>query len=195
MYPQSWMHKKKGLLYGPRGHVGFSPYDPAGEDEDALAQASTPGTGHCPWSRDTDVKPYWFLNSKGEILETIAKNWLGDAWMQGTTINTTRALMKANADLLDGNCNWLRNGVNIIRIPKLWPAPPVAYKDQIVNADGTKYVFTGDEGDDNVIPGTEGVDRINVTDGDSGVLTWVLIGGAAIAAAVIGMKVVGKKRR
>lgn len=185
MYPRKWARRKENWLAG----AVFGPNEDVGKNVDNPYEGSaTPGTGNCPWSRDTDVKPYWFLNSKGEILENIAKNWLGNAWMQGNSINTTKALMKVNADLLDGNCNWLRNGVNIIRIPKLWPAPPVMYKDQIVKADGTKYVFTGGEGDDNIIPGSDDVERINVSEGDSSTIFWLLAGGVAIGAAIIALR-------
>lgn len=200
MYPQGFGRKKEGFLYGPRGTVGVEPLDPGDTGQYGEREGDTVTSGGCTVTVMTNVKPYYYKVQAGDNPDKIAKTWLGGAWTTGYGPQTTMSLLQANHDKAGGfkkysyGCNFKYfNAGDIIKIPAAWPAPPTVYSDYIVNIDGSRYVPKGDEKEPDV-PGANG-DRVNWFGDDSGVLTWVLVGGAAIAAVVIGMKVVGKKRR
>lgn len=152
-----------------------------------------------------EKKPYYFLVKDGDWPDKIAKTWLGGS-TTGTGPLTTRSLLRVNYDKAGGfvtdtegkNCNfaYFNNG-DIIKIPAVWPAPPKAYEDRLVNADGSKYVPKGDEVEP-VTPGDDGIDRINWF-GDSGAGGWVwpvlIVGAAALGGVLlVGASKKGSKR-
>lgn len=197
-YRKTW--QRPGSVYGPRGYMGDATEDinklypdPYGEDGGDEA-ASGSCTKYLP-KGSGNVKPYMFAVEQN-ILETIAKEWLGTDDVYGRGLYTWSELAAVNRGRLYSDCSTLQPSAGgLIYIPADWPACPAKWANRRRNSDGT--VWTDGEPPAPVGPdGNDGIDRVNVTDGDdSSLLTWVLIGGAAVAAAVIGMKVVKKGRR
>jgi hypothetical protein len=174
-------------LAGPEEDIGK-------KEEMEGGGAGYSGSGTCNLAPMDEVKPYEFLVEYGDTLTSIAKHWLGKENVTGTTLYTARMLQRANVYRLYSDCSTVKKMQ--IRIPAKWPACPADWADRRVNPDGTAWTDAEPPAPGDVPGGSEGIDRVNVSeDGDSSTLLLVLAAAAAIGGGILLYNSQKKKRR